>query len=362
MNYQSAKCCSDRRSSWLSILFHLFLALELAVVLSQIVSPMYAEKNLTPTKTIRGHVARIDGSSVSGAKVFVRNSKKETTTVLVTDEEGLYSIHGLDPELDYQVHAEYGTLRSKVFTVSSMLRRFENLLNLRLIGGKESSSSLVLKQSVEIATKDGAAILGDWYPPPKARKGLYPAVLLLHGFGEKHGIWDQFIQEQLLGHKLGVLSIDLRVPDDDSGNLTGVAGNIDSILGDIKVSLSWLESQESIDAFRIAVVGAGCGANLAFFASGKYENVRSAVMISGDLAKAQQITERVQNFQPHSILYIATQGDSSSTASIAAFEEQTGFPRRTQVFKGSSARGTKVLSEISEASHLVVEWLRRTLE
>ena len=74
------------------------------------------------------------------------------------------------------------------------------------------------------------------------------------------------------------------------------------------------------------------------------------------------MTERVQNFQPHSILYIATQGDSSSTASIADFEKQTGFPRRTQVFEGSSARGIKVLSEIPEASHLVVEWLRRTLE
>jgi len=362
MNYQSAKRCSDKRSSWRPILFHLFLAVELTIVFSQIVFPLYAEKKISPTKTIRGHVAHIDGGSIPGAKVFIRNSRKETTTVLVTDKKGLYSIHGLDPELDYQVHAEHGTLRSKVFTVSSMLSRFENLLNLTLIDGKKSSSAPVLKQSIEIATKDGALILGDWYPPPKAEKGLYPAVLLLHGSGEKHDIWDQFIQEQLLGDKIGVLSIDLKVTNDDSGGLTGIADNIDSILGDLEVSLNWLESQESIDAFRIAIVGAGCGANLAFFASGKYENVRSAVMISSDLTKAQQMTERVQNFQPHSILYIATQGDSSSTASIADFEKQTGFPRRTQVFEGSSARGIKVLSEIPEASHLVVEWLRRTLE
>ena len=118
---------------------------------------------------------------------------------------------------------------------------------------------------------------------------------------------------------------------------------------------------EHIDPYLIGVVGTGLGADLAFLASGKYENVRAAVVISGNLANVRGVAERAQDFQPHSILFLATRGDESSSASIAGLEGQTGYPRQTRVFEGSSSRGIEVLAEIPEASDLVVEWLDKRL-
>ena len=197
------------------------------------------------------------------------------------------------------------------------------------------------------------------------QNNLAPAVLLLAGAEEKRRIWNSFIHEKLLENDLGILSIDLR-----EGNLSLVgrenmirgAKSLDLALIDIEATIRWLKSQKLIDPFRIAIVGVDLGANLAFIASGKYENVRSAVMISGNLNETKQIVRDIPNFQPHSILYIATQGDKSSVSSIADFERQTGFPRKTQIFPGSKSRGSQVLIDIPGVSSLVIEWLQKTLE
>ena len=301
-----------------------------------------------------------------GAKVFVKNLENDTTTILVTDQKGLYSIYGLVPQLDYEVHAEYQHLSSKTLVVSSMLSRADNVLNFKLSDSNERSEKGVLKESIEIPGQKGARFVGDWYPPPKSGESRFPAILLLHGSGEKRNVWDAFIEEKLLGRRVGVLNIDLAGHEGVSSEGVGLPSGADSrkidfLLGLVESALGWLEDRESIDPFRIAVVGTELGADLAFLASGKFENVRSAVVISGNLAQARRIADKIRDFQPHSILYLATQGDESSSASIAGFEQQTGFPRKSRVFEGSSSRGSEVLAEVPEASDLVVEWLSKTL-
>ena len=66
------------------------------------------KKKEPPTKSIHGHVVDARKRSIVGAKVFIRNVNKKTTTTLITDENGLYAIYGLDPKVDYEVHAEHG--------------------------------------------------------------------------------------------------------------------------------------------------------------------------------------------------------------------------------------------------------------
>lgn len=321
------------------------------------------------TKSIRGHVAGPDGKSQPGAKVFVRNLMNETTTILITDAEGLFSIYGLEPTLDYEVHAEYQQLSSRVSAISSMLNRYENLLNFKLaerLDKDESEDASVQKQSVEIPGKGGLRYTGDWYSPPDTETGRFPAVVLLHGSGETRGVWDAFIREKLAGNMLGVLNLDLiagrdKLSLDVSPPSAAAPDQMDLLLKLIEAAFAWLETRESIDPYLIGVVGTGIGADLAFLASGKYENVRAAVVVSGNLANIRVVAERTQDFQPHSILFLATQGDESSSASIAGLERQTGYPRLTHVFEGSSARGFEVLAEIPKAFDLVVEWLDKRL-
>ncbi len=324
------------------------------------------EEEPPATKSIRGHVAGPHGKSQGGAKVFVRCLNNDTTTILVTNEKGVYAVYGLDPDLDYEVHAEFQRLSSKALAVSSMLNRADNVLNFKLSDREEGSQKDILKESIEIPGKDGVRFAGDWYPPPKLEGARFPAVLLLHGSGERRNVWDSFIGKRLQGRSMGVLNLDLAgrgdgSSDGESSPLTGDSHHTDALPELIEAAVKWLEARESIDPYRIAVVGTDLGADLAFLASGKFENVRSAVVISGNLANARRMAGETGDFQPHSILYMATQGDQSAVDSIAGFEQQTGFPRQSRVFEGSSYRGSQVLAEIPEASDLVVEWLRRTL-
>ena len=321
------------------------------------------------TKSIRGHVAAPDGKSQPGAKVFVRNVKNETTTILVTDEKGLFAIFGLEPALDYEVYAEYQQFRSRVLAISSMLRRYDNVLNFKLeerAVEEKPAHVPVRMQSVEIPGKGGLQFAGDWYPPPDSEEGRFPAVVLLHGSGETRGVWDTFIQEKLAGNRVGVLNLDLTSGEEDSPGGAAAPSEagpdqLDALLKLLEATFAWLEARGTIDPYLIGVVGTGLGADLAFLASGKFENVRAAVVVSGNLANVLGVAERAQDFQPHSILFLATQGDESSTASIAGLERQTGYPRQTRVFEGSSSRGSEVLAEIPEASDLVLEWLDKRL-
>ena len=320
------------------------------------------------TKSIFGQVTDSKGTIIPNVKVFIKDVQNKTITVLITDQEGLYSIFGLDPKHDFQVYAEKGTLSSKSTTVSSFLNRSNNLINLKLISSGDKPAELkkaFIKKDVEISTEEGTKIQGDWYPPSSKYNNSTPAVLLLAGSGERRKVWHTFINEKLLNNDLGVLSIDLEEVNPslvDRGSLVRNPKYSELSLMDIEAAIRWLISQELIDPFRIAIVGVDFGANLAFVASGKHENIRSAVMISGNLNETNQMVKDIPNFQPHSILYIATQGDKSSVSSVADFERQTGFPRQTQIFPGSKSRGSQVLIEIPEASRLVVEWLQKTLE
>ena len=330
---------------------------------------LQADEEEFPTKSIRGHVAGPDGKSQPGAKVFVRNPRNETTTILITDEKGLFAIYGLDPSMTYEVHAEYQQLSSRVLAISSMLKRYDNVLNFKLaerVVEDEPAPAAVQKESVEIPGKGGLRVAGDWYPPPDSGEGRFPAVVLLHGSGETRGVWDAFIREKFAGSNVGVLNLDLTAGGEaTSGGAAvlpeGDPNRMDALLELIEATFAWLEARKSIDPYLIGVVGTGRGADLAFLASGKYENVRAAVVVSGTLANVRGVAERAQDFQPHSILFLATRGDESSTASIAGLEQQTGYPRRTRVFEGSSSRGFEVLAEIPEASDLVMEWLDKRL-
>jgi dienelactone hydrolase len=323
-------------------------------------------------KSIRGHVTDDQKNPIVGAKVFIKNATKKTTTILVTDEKGLYSIFGLDPKADYEVHAEYEKFTSELRAVSSYLNRYDNVFNFELSGSTghplQRNHDAFVRRSIDLVTSDGAKMSGDWYQPSEKAAEKFPAVLLVDGFGEERNVWHNFIKDYLVKNNFAVLYIDLGRHDagvtGDNAQLRAdpnrTTGSKDYPL-DFEVAVNWLKSQGAVDQNRIAVVGGDVGADMAFVASGKYELIRSAVVLSGNPKNAQVLARRVENFQPHSILFIATQGDNQGVGFARQFEKLTGFPVRVQIYENSEARGSKILQEIPEASSLIVDWLKNTL-
>ena len=327
------------------------------------------KKKEPPTKSIHGHVVDARKRSIVGAKVFIRNVNKKTTTTLLTDENGLYAIYGLDPKVDYEVHAEYGKFVSEKKSVSSFLDRFDNVFNFELGSSSTSSAAgsgaAVSGQSVLLNTTDQVKLAGDWYSPNVGDAKL-PAVLLVHGFGQDRKQWDSLVRERLLPAGFAALTVDLRghgaSKEKAGASLTaepGWSSDPKQFPLDIGAAIQWLKARKDVDVNRIAIIGCELGADLAFVASGKYEEVRSAIVISGDAGNAGVLAKAIPNFQPHSILFIATQGDSQGASSAREFEKQTGFPVRVQIYENSEARGVKVLQDIPEASGLMIDWLQK---
>jgi len=84
-------------------------------------------------RTVRGVVAeKSSDTPIASAVVFLKNTRTNAVRSYIADEEGNYRFSGLDPNVDYEVHAEKDGAKSAVRTVSSFDNKKEITLNLKL--------------------------------------------------------------------------------------------------------------------------------------------------------------------------------------------------------------------------------------
>jgi hypothetical protein len=90
-------------------------------------------KHETQLRTVRGVVVEKSSESpVPSAVVFLRNARTNAVRSYIADEEGNYRFSGLDPNVDYEIHAEKDGAKSPTRTVSSFDNKKEIVINLRL--------------------------------------------------------------------------------------------------------------------------------------------------------------------------------------------------------------------------------------
>ena len=90
-------------------------------------------KHEAQLRTVRGVVA--DKSSedpVPSAVVFLRNTRSNAVRSYIANEEGEYRFSGLDPNVDYEIHAEKDGAKSSTRTISSFDSKKEIVLNLKI--------------------------------------------------------------------------------------------------------------------------------------------------------------------------------------------------------------------------------------
>jgi hypothetical protein len=112
-----------------------FRLLLLALALSVCVCAAMAQdaKHETQLRTVRGVV--VDKSSeapVPSAVVFLKNTRTNAVRSYITDDEGNYRFSGLDPNVDYEIHAEKDGAKSATRTISSFDNKKEIVLNLKI--------------------------------------------------------------------------------------------------------------------------------------------------------------------------------------------------------------------------------------
>src|SRR4030081_1313157 len=110
---------------------YLLLALVLSVgVWSAVAKDAKHEAQL---RTVRGVV--VDKSSealVPSAVVFLKNTRTNAVRSYIADEEGNYRFSGLDPNVDYEIHAEKDGAKSATRTISSFDNKKEIVIPLKI--------------------------------------------------------------------------------------------------------------------------------------------------------------------------------------------------------------------------------------
>ena len=95
-------------------------------------APSPAQKKGSPLRTLHGSVFDKDGAAAPTAVVYLKNLRTQNVQSRITDEHGGYRFSGIDPNADYEVHAEKDSLKSATHTVSSLESRSDILVNLKL--------------------------------------------------------------------------------------------------------------------------------------------------------------------------------------------------------------------------------------
>jgi len=96
------------------------------------------KKNDAQLRTIRGTVLDRDETPRPSGVVYLLNTKTQAVKTYIADEAGNYRFSGLDPNVDYEVHAEHEDMTSATRTVSSFDSRRDVELVLKLTRKKSA--------------------------------------------------------------------------------------------------------------------------------------------------------------------------------------------------------------------------------
>jgi Carboxypeptidase regulatory-like domain len=70
-------------------------------------------------RVLHGSVIDKDENPMASSVVYLKNLKSQAVKTYIADDSGNYRFSGLDPNVDYEIHAEHADLTSPVRTISS---------------------------------------------------------------------------------------------------------------------------------------------------------------------------------------------------------------------------------------------------
>lgn len=123
----------DRPTRFPRILLLAWLVMSLAPCLSG-----QNNKGEAQLRTVHGTAIDKDDNPVPSSVVYLVNVKTQSIITRITDGSGAYRFSGLDPNVDYEIHAEHENLTSSTRTISSFDSRRDIEVVLKLSRGKSA--------------------------------------------------------------------------------------------------------------------------------------------------------------------------------------------------------------------------------
>ena len=106
----------------------------LCATLLALCSACFAQDNKKESqlRTVHGVTMDKSESPIGSAIVFLKNTRSNTIRSSISDEQGNYRFSGLDPNIDYEIHAEKDASQSQTRTISSFDSKKDINVNLKL--------------------------------------------------------------------------------------------------------------------------------------------------------------------------------------------------------------------------------------
>lgn len=108
------------------------LLLSAVLALVTMVAVAQDSKREAQLRTVHGVVLDKAENLVSESVVFLKNTRTNVVRSSYTDNTGKYRFSGLDPNADYEIHAEKEDSKSSTHTVTSYDNRKDISLNLKI--------------------------------------------------------------------------------------------------------------------------------------------------------------------------------------------------------------------------------------
>jgi hypothetical protein len=105
-----------------------------------VASPALAQSGpSSELRSVTGTVCDKSENPIASAVVYLKNVRTLTVRTYISGEKGEYHFSGLDPNVDYELHAEHDELTSANHTVSSFDSRKEMNVTLKIDKEKKKS-------------------------------------------------------------------------------------------------------------------------------------------------------------------------------------------------------------------------------
>jgi|SRR5580704_8593656 hypothetical protein len=109
-----------------------FVLVAAILTLACVIAVAQDAKRDAQLRTVHGIVQDKSENLVSESVVFLKNTRTNVVRSSYTDNTGKYRFSGLDPNADYEIHAEKEGAKSSTHTVSSFDSRKDITLNLKM--------------------------------------------------------------------------------------------------------------------------------------------------------------------------------------------------------------------------------------
>jgi uncharacterized protein YxeA len=115
---------------WLAAVLAVSLAGICAVPVRAIDSAMSDKE--PQVRSLTGQVMNQQDKPLSGAIVYLKNTKTMAVKTFIAGQDGTYRFNALSPNVDYEVHAEHNGKKSDAKTLSSFDSRKTAYINLKI--------------------------------------------------------------------------------------------------------------------------------------------------------------------------------------------------------------------------------------